>query len=91
MPCKQKPCQTPCEDLAFDDGTNAEVVENFSAVLPWVGVTVLSNGFIIEAIHGGDLSGLVVTSKESDVGWVLELEAKEELECFTVTNKDFYK
>jgi len=70
------------EDLAFNDGTDAEVVENFSAVLPRVSVSVLSNGFVIEAVYGCDLSGLVVTSKKSDVSRVLELEAEEELECF---------
>jgi hypothetical protein len=70
------------EDLAFNDGTDAEVVENFSAVLPRVSVSVLSNSFVIEAVYGCDLSGLVVTSKKSDVSWVLELEAEEELECF---------
>ena len=70
------------EDFAFDNGTNAEVIENFSAILPWVGITVLSNGLIIEAIHGSDLSGLVITSEKSDMCWVLELEAKEQLECF---------
>jgi len=70
------------EDFAFDNGTNAEVIENFSAILPWIGITVLSNGLIIEAIHGSDLSGLVITSEKSDMCWVLELEAKEQLECF---------
>ena len=70
------------EDFAFDNSTNAEVIEDFGAILPWVSVSVLSNGLIIEAIHGSDLSCLVVTSEESDMSWVLELEAKEQLECF---------
>lgn len=70
------------EDFAFDDGSNAEVVEDFSAVFPWVGISVLSNGFIVEAINSGDLSGLVITSKERDVTWVFHFEAEEKLECF---------
>jgi len=70
------------EDFAFDDGSNAKVVEDFSAVFPWVGISILSNGFIVEAINGGDLSGLVITSKERDVTWVFHFEAEEELECF---------
>lgn len=70
------------EDFAFDHGTNAEVVEDFGAVLPRVGVSILSNGLIVEPVHGGDLSGLVVSSEESDVGWVLELQAEQKLERF---------
>jgi len=58
------------EDFAFNDSTNTKVVENFSTVFPRVGVSILSNGLIVEAIDGGDLSGLVVTSEERDVTWV---------------------
>ena len=68
------------EDLAFDDGTNAEVVEDFSAVFPRVGISVLSDGLIVETVHSGDLSCFVVTSQKSDVGGVLHFEAQEELE-----------
>lgn len=70
------------KDFAFNDSSDAKVIENFSAVFPWIGVSVLSNGLVIESIHGSDLSGLMVTSEESNVSWVLELEAKEKLECF---------
>lgn len=65
------------EDFAFDHGTNAEVVEDFGAVLPRVGVSVLSNSFIIEAIYGSDLSGLMVASEESNVRRILEFEAQK--------------
>ena len=65
------------EDLTFDDSTNSKVVEDFSAVLPRVGVAVLSNGLIVESIHGRDLPSLVVSSEQSDVGWVLHLEAEK--------------
>ena len=68
------------EDFTFDNSSDTKVIEHLSAVLPWVGISVLSNGLIIEAVHGGDLSGFVVTSQEGDVSWVLELQAQEELE-----------
>ena len=68
------------ENLALDNSSNTEIVENLSAVLPWVGISILSNGLIVETIYGCDLSGLMVTSQESDVSWVLQLEAEQKLE-----------
>jgi hypothetical protein len=68
------------EDLALDNSSNAKIVENFCAIFPRVGVSVLSNGLIIETVHSSDLSGLMVTSEQGDVRWVLEFEAQEELE-----------
>ena len=70
------------EDFAFDDGSNAKVVEDFSAVFPWVGISILSNSFIVESINGGNLSSLVITSKESNMSWVLHLKTKKKLESF---------
>ena len=61
------------ENFSFNDGSDTEIVEYLGAVLPWVGISVLSNGLIIEAVDGGDLSGLVVSSQEGDVCWVLQL------------------
>ena len=68
------------KDLAFDDGTEAEVVEDFHAVLPRVGVSVLAHIFVVITIHAGDLARFVVTSQKGDVGGVLELKAHEKLE-----------
>lgn len=69
------------EDLSFDDSADAKVVEHFGAVLPWIGIAILSNSLIVKSVHGGDLPGLVVASKQGDVGWILQLEAQQELEC----------
>ena len=69
------------EDFSFDDGADTEVVENFCAVLPWVGIAILSNGLVVEPVDCGDLSGFVVSSQQGDVGWVLQLQAKKQLEC----------
>jgi hypothetical protein len=70
------------EDLALNDSSDTEIVEYFSAVLPWVSVSVLSNGLIVESIDSSDLSCFVISSKESDMSWVFQLEAEQELECF---------
>ena len=68
------------EDLSFDDGSDAEVIEDFSAVLPGVNVTILAHGLFVETVDGGDTTGLVVTSEESDAVRPLQFEAEEELE-----------
>jgi len=44
------------EYLAIDDGTNWQIVEDFGAVLPRIGISVFSVDFIIKAIDCGDLS-----------------------------------
>jgi hypothetical protein len=68
------------EDLSFDNSADAQVVKNFSAILPGVGITVLSDSFVIEAVNSGNLPSFVVASEEGDVSGVLELEAKKKLE-----------
>ena len=69
------------EDLSFNDGSSAEEIEDFCAVLPGVGVSVFTHALVVESVDLGDLSSLVVTSEESDVAGVLQLQAHQELEC----------
>jgi len=69
------------ENFAFDDSSSAEEIEDFSAVLPGVGVSVFTHALVVESVDLGDLSGLVVTSEESDVAGVLQLQAHQECEC----------
>ena len=64
------------EDLSFNDSANSEVVEDFSAVLPWVCVSILANGLIVETVDSSYLSGFVVASQQSDVSGVLQLQAE---------------
>ena len=59
------------EDLALNDGPDAKVVEDLSAVLPWIGVAVLSDSFVVKAIDCRNLSCLVVSSQQGDVSRVL--------------------
>ena len=70
------------EDFTFNDGSDTEVVEDLGTVFPWVCVSVLSNGLIVESVHCCDLSSFVISSEEGDVRWVFHLETQEQLECF---------
>jgi len=69
------------EDLSFDDSSSAEEVEDFGAVLPGVGVSVLAHALVVVTVDLGDLSGLMVTSEKGDVTGVPHLQAHQKLEC----------
>jgi hypothetical protein len=49
------------EDFAFNDGTNAEIIEDLCAVFPRVGITILSDSLIIESVYSCNLSSFVST------------------------------
>ncbi len=68
------------EYFAFNNSSDAEIVEYLSAILPRICVSVLSDSLIVETIDSGDLSGFMVASQESDVGWVLQFQTKQQLE-----------
>jgi len=53
------------EDGVVDDGSEGEVVEQLSEVHPDIGVSVLSEALIVEAVHLGDLTDFMVTSEDS--------------------------
>lgn len=57
-----------------------QAVEHLRAVLPGIGVAVLADALVVEAIDTGDLSGLVVATQQGHVGLVLHLQAHEQLE-----------
>src|SRR3569833_441072 len=50
------------EDGAVDDGGQDEEVKHLAAGLPHRGVAVLRLALLVEAVHLGDLAGLVITS-----------------------------
>lgn len=66
------------EDLVVDEGGQREVVEEVGEVLPDVGVAVLSEALVVEAVDLGDLAGLVVATEDGDAGGVSDLEGDEE-------------
>jgi len=53
------------EDGVVDDGSEGEVVEQLGEVHPDIGVSVLSEALIVEAVHLGDLADFMVTSEDS--------------------------
>lgn len=68
------------EDLSFNYSTNAKVIKDFSAVLPWICIPILSDDFIVKTINSCDLPGFMVTSQKSNVSWESQLETKKQLE-----------
>ena len=65
------------ENLVVDQGGQRKVVEEVGKVLPDVGVAVLPEAFVIEAIDLGNLAGLVVSSKDGYALGVSNLEGDE--------------
>lgn len=56
--------ETPveAEDLVVDKGCEGEVVKKVGEVLPYVGIAILSETLIVEAIDLGDLARFVVAA-----------------------------
>lgn len=70
------------QDLAFNESGDTQVVEHLCAVLPRVGVSILSDDFIIESIDRGHLSAFMVSSKKSNSSWVSYFVRHEKFESF---------
>lgn len=50
------------KNLAIDQGTKGKIVKGFVEVLPGSGAAILLDDFVVEAVHSGYLSGLMVSS-----------------------------
>src|SRR3569833_2283914 len=68
------------EYLSFYYGNNAQIVKHLCAVLPGDGITVLSDGLIVESIHCRNLSSFVVSSQQCNESWILQFQAQQQLE-----------
>jgi hypothetical protein len=66
------------EDLVVNQGGEREVVEEVCEVLPDVGVAVLSEALVVEAVDLCDLAGLVISAQDGDSLRVPNLECNEE-------------
>jgi hypothetical protein len=66
------------EDLVVNQGGEREVVEEVCEVLPDIGVAVLSEALVVEAVNLCDLAGLVVSAQDGNALWVADLERDEE-------------
>lgn len=65
-------------NLLLDQSSEWEVVEEIGEVLPNVGIAILSQTLIIEAVDLGDLSRLVVATQDGDSILVSDLECHQE-------------
>jgi len=68
------------QHLAINDRSEWQVVEDFCAVLPGIGVSVLPIDFIEEPIHLSDLAALVIAPQKCDLVGILHLETQKILE-----------
>jgi len=65
------------EDAAFNDGGQRQVIEQACEILPNIGISVLSQAFIIKSIDLGDLLTLVITSQDGNSVRVSNFESDE--------------
>jgi len=65
------------EDLVVDQGSEGEVVKEVGEVLPDISVSVFAKTLVVETVDLGDLTGLVISSKNGDSLRVSDLEGDE--------------
>lgn len=61
------------KNLTINNSSKNEKVKNLATRLPDAGIAVLLLAFLIETVDLSDLTGLVVTTNESDLIWVPEI------------------
>lgn len=66
------------EDLVIDEGGQRKVVEQIGKVFPYIGIAILAQALVVEAVHLRNLTRLVVSSKDCDSSWVSNLESDKE-------------
>ena len=66
------------ENLVVDEGSEGEIVEEVGEVFPDICIAVFPQTFVVKAIDLGNLSTLVVPSKDSDSGRVSDLQGDKE-------------
>ena len=68
------------ENFVIDNSSEGQVVKHFCAVAPDVDGAVLAEALVVEAVDLSDLTGLVVTSDQSDAFWVAHFKSEQEQE-----------
>jgi len=66
------------EDLLVNQGGKGEIIEEISEVLPYVGVAVLSETFVIKTVDLRDPTGFVVATEDCDSLGVSNFESNEQ-------------
>lgn len=66
------------ENLVVDESGQGKVIKEIGEVLPYVGVAVLAETFVVEAVDLSDLAGFVVSSQNRDSLGISDLEGDKE-------------
>lgn len=69
------------EDLVIDQSGQGEVIEEIGEIFPNVGIAVFSETLIVETIDLGDLTGFMISSKNSDSARVSDLQSYKKRHC----------
>jgi hypothetical protein len=69
------------ENVALNNSGERKVVEQAGKVLPHVGVSILTETFIVESIDLSNLLGLVVASQDGDSVRMTHFVADQEGNC----------
>lgn len=68
------------EDLVVNDGGQAQVVKDLSAVSPHIYRAVLLQALIVKSIHLSNLSGLMVATNQGNAIGVSHFQCKQQKE-----------
>jgi len=66
------------EYLVLDEGCEGKEVEEIGKVFPDVGVAVLAQALVVEAVDLGNLAGFVIAAEDGDALRVADFESDEE-------------
>ena len=58
--------------------SKTEIVKDIAAISPDIHAAIFSLALVIETVHLGDLSRLVVAADQGDPVWIANLEKQEE-------------
>ena len=54
------------EDLTVHQSCEGQIVKQVGEILPHIGIAIFPETLVVEAVHLGDLSALVVSSQDGD-------------------------